>query len=330
MTPWRCCSAARSPALNLLGVTCVMGNVELNKVVPNTLKVLEVAGRTDVPVARGMYQPLNEKQYNAKGVHGDDGMGNLGLPPAQRREEPVHAVEFLRRTLMEAPEPITLIPLAPLTNIAILLLQHPEVMPKIQQMYIMGGAIGMGNAAPATAEFNVRQDPEAADIVFRSGLPIVMYGLEVFRQVTFTRAEAQGLINAGKPAASKLAGQLLTFFMNNFNREAAGIGDAGCVASFIDPAGLSIEPYPVRVELTGTWTHGPNRHRPPPRHHRPADRPGSRPWAPCWMWPWISRPDRYREIFPPCDFELIQTCFYKWNVLHINELNAFPLKSIGL
>ncbi|MCB0096649.1 MAG: nucleoside hydrolase [Caldilineaceae bacterium] len=246
--------AARSPDVNLLGVTCVMGNVELKKVVPNTLKVLEVAGRTDVPVARGMNQPLNEKQYNAKGVHGDDGMGNLGLPPAQRQEEPVHAVEFLRRTLMESPEPITLIPLAPLTNIAVLLLQHPEVLPKIKQLYIMGGAIGMGNAS-ATAEFNVRQDPEAADIVFRSGLPILMYGLEVFRQVTFTRAEAQSFIESGKPAA-KLAGQLLTFFMDNFNRDAAGIGDGGCVASFIDPAGLTIESYPVRVELTGTWTRG--------------------------------------------------------------------------
>ncbi|MBV7327207.1 nucleoside hydrolase [Chloroflexi bacterium TSY] len=246
--------AARSPALNVLGVTCVMGNVELDKVVPNTLKVLQVAGRTDIPVARGMDQPLIEVQNNAKGVHGDDGLGNIGLPEATRAPEAEHAVEFMRRTLMEASEPIALIPLAPLTNIATLLIQHPEVKSKIGQIVFMGGAIGMGNASP-TGEFNVRQDPEAAEIVIRSGLPTVMYGLEVFRQVTFARAEAEEFTRANEPAA-QFAGKILHFMMENFGREYASIGDGGCVASVIDPDGLTTETYPVRVELQGQWTRG--------------------------------------------------------------------------
>ena len=246
--------AAKSPVLNLLGVTCVMGNVEIDKVVHNTLRVLALAGAGDVPVARGMGKPLVEKEYNAKGVHADDGLGGIPLPDPANEPVPEHAVEFLRRNLMLSPKPITLIPLAPLTNIAVLLAQHPEVKEKIKQLIIMGGAFDIGNAS-AVAEFNIRQDPEAADIVFRSGLPIVMYGLEVFRQVKFTREEATELTSTGQ-ATAKFAGQILLFMMDNFGREEASIGDAGAVASAIAPGGLTTETHPVRVELDGTWTRG--------------------------------------------------------------------------
>jgi len=246
--------AMRSPALNVLGLTCVMGNVEIDKVVANTLKVLDVLDAANVPVARGMGRPMLEAQLNAKGVHGEDGLGNLGLPVSTRQPVPEHAVEFLRRTLTAAGTPVALIPLAPLTNIASLLVQHPEVQVKIDQIVLMGGAIGRGNAT-AVAEFNIRQDPEAADIVLRSGLPIVMYTLDVFRQVTFTRAEAEAFIQSDRPAA-QLSGRLLAFMMDNFRREEATIGDAGAVASVIEPAGLTTEQRPVRVELNGQWTRG--------------------------------------------------------------------------
>lgn len=246
--------AARSPALNVLGVSCVMGNVEIDKVVTNTLKVLQLAERTDIPVARGMTQPLVEVQNNAKGVHGDDGLGNIALPEPTRQPEPEHGVEFLRRTLMEATRPVTLVPLAPLTNIATLLLQHPEVKPKIERIVFMGGAIGMGNAS-ATSEFNVRQDPESAEIVICSGVPTTMYGLEVFGRVTFSRAEAT-VMAASEHSTGQLAGNLLLFMMKNFGIEEASIGDGGCVAAVIDPAGLTTERYPVRVELQGKWTRG--------------------------------------------------------------------------
>ena len=246
--------AARSSALTVLGITCVMGNVELDKVVVNTLKVLDVAGASDVPVARGMDRPLVEVERNAKNVHGDDGLGNLKLPEPARWPVPEHAVEFLRHTLTTAPAPVTLIPLAPLTNIATLLVQHPEVKANIERIVLMGGAIGIGNST-AAAEFNVRQDPEAADIVFTSGLPLVMYGLDVFRQVRFNRAEAEAFAQSDRPAA-RLAGSLLIFAMDNFRREEATIGDAGAVASVVEPEGLRVEQWPVRVELNGYWTRG--------------------------------------------------------------------------
>lgn len=246
--------AARSPELNILGVTCVAGNVELDKVVTNTLGVLEIAGRTDIPVARGLAQPLLEIQHNSKGVHGEDGMGNQNLPTPTRQPEAEHAIEFMRRILMASDSPITLIPLAPLTNIATLLLQHPEVKPKIKQIVFMGGTYTMGNAS-ATAEFNVRQDPEASDIVLKSGVPTTMYGLEVFHMVNFSRAEVMNFTKS-ESASMNLAGRLMLFMLDNFGLDEIFIGDSGCVISVIEPEGLITENYPVRVELQGYWTRG--------------------------------------------------------------------------
>ena len=101
----------------------------------------------------------------------------------------------------------------------------------------------------------MRQDPEAADMVICSGVPTVMYGLEVFRRVTFSRAEAEMFVNSDSPSG-QLAGNILLFMMENFGREEASIGDGGCVAAVIDPEGLTTKRYPVRVELQGTWTRG--------------------------------------------------------------------------
>ena len=246
--------ASTSPHLNLIAVTCVHGNVTLDQVVPNTLNVLHHARRTDVPVAAGMDRPLVEPPRHARGVHGDNGIGGLQLPTATRGTELGHAVDYLRRAILDAPRPITLIPLAPLTNIATLLTNHPEVKANIQRIVFMGGAIGSGNAS-ASAEFNVRQDPEAADIVIQSGIPTLMYGLDVFHQVTVTRPDAETLA-ASSDAAARLAGRLLLSRMDAFGRDTALIGDAGCVASLIDPDALATSAHPVRVELEGTWTRG--------------------------------------------------------------------------
>ncbi len=246
--------AATSEELNLLAVTCVHGNVTLDQVVPNTLNVLAAAGRDDVPVVPGADRPLKEPPRHARGVHGSNGLGGLELAPSARAPESEHAVAYLRRRILEAERPVTLVPLAPLTNIAALLTDHPEVRANIERIAFMGGAIGSGNAS-AAAEFNVRQDPEAADIVVQSGLPTLMYGLEVFGQVRLTRAEAETLAGSGNGAAT-LAGRLLLSRMDAFNRDASGLGDAGCVASVIDPGALETATHPVRVELDGTWTRG--------------------------------------------------------------------------
>lgn len=248
--------AALSPDLNLLGVTCVTGNVQVDLVTRNTLQVLDAAGCPDVPVARGRASPLLEKVVSAAYVHGGDGLGDLSgtLPEPSRALSALHAVDFLEQVLRGAAAPVTLIPLGPLSNIATLLLEHPHVHDRIRQIVLMGGAIGMGNAS-AVSEFNIRQDPEAADIVLCSGLDVVMYTWDVFTQVVFTPPEIEDMLRQDSPAA-QLAGRLLQYMQVTFGREAVSIGDAGAVASVIDPAGLTTSRWPVRVELEGRWTRG--------------------------------------------------------------------------
>jgi pyrimidine-specific ribonucleoside hydrolase len=193
-------------------------------------------------------------------VHGDDGLGGANLPPPSRKPVSEDAVAFLRDELRRAEEPVTIIALAPLTNIALLLQSAPDVKRKIKRVALMGGAYEIGNATPV-AEFNLFHDPEAADIVFRSGLPLLMYGLEVFRKVRFTREEATRWFapdgNSSPPRnAAELAAHLLHFAMDNFSRPDATIGDGGCVACVIDPTGLQTARLPVYVETGGNFSRG--------------------------------------------------------------------------
>jgi pyrimidine-specific ribonucleoside hydrolase len=246
--------AVRHPALDLRAITCAGGNAPVDQVVANTLKVLDAAGAGDVPVARGAARPLLEPARDARHVHGLDGMADLGLAESPRRPVEVHAVELLRATIESASRPVTLVPLAPLTNIALLLRTYPACAERIERIVLMGGAALRGNAT-ASAEFNVWHDPEAAAIVLGSGLAVTMYGLDVFYDVTVSRDEAAELTGSQDPAA-RLAGQLLLFSVGRFGGAAATIGDAGAVAAVIDPAGLRTVRHPVRVELAGRWTRG--------------------------------------------------------------------------
>ena len=253
--------AARHPGLDLRAVTCVAGNASLDQVVANTLLVLETAGRTDVPVAGGARRPLLEPAREARHVHGDDGMGDLGLPPSQRGPDPRHAVELLHAVLSaaaDAGEPVTLVPLAPMTNIALLLRMYPDAAHGLARIVFMGGAALVGNAT-AAAEFNVWHDPEAAAVVLDAaaehGIPVTMYGLDVFYDVRVTRAEAAVLLASGDPVA-RLAGGLVTFQCDRFGADDATIGDAGAVCAVLAPDGLSTQGLPVRVELAGSWTRG--------------------------------------------------------------------------
>lgn len=174
--------AARHPELDLKAVTCVGGNVGLDEVVVNTLTVLDAAGRGDVPVARGAALPLLQPVRAAPHVHGKDGLGDLDWPKSSRTPDPRHAVELLRDVLLEAAdsgELITLIPLAPMTNIALLLRTYPQAARGLREIVFMGGAAGIGNAT-ASAEFNIWTDPEAAAVVLAAcgelGVPVTMYG----------------------------------------------------------------------------------------------------------------------------------------------------------
>ncbi|MDQ2757412.1 MAG: nucleoside hydrolase [Actinomycetota bacterium] len=251
--------AATHPDLDLRAVTCVGGNAGLDDVVRNTLTVLDAAGRADVPVARGAARPLLEEPVDARHVHGQDGMGDLDWPASTRRTDPRHAVELLRDVFADAvDDPVTLVTLAPMTNIALLLRTFPDVAGGIREIVFMGGAAAVGNAT-ASAEFNVLHDPEAAAITLDAaaalGIPLTMYGLDVFYEPRVSRAQAATLI-AGGHARAELAGRLIEFQCDRFDNDSATIGDAGAVCAVVDRGALLTELLPVRVELGGSWSRG--------------------------------------------------------------------------
>ena len=256
--------AALHPDLDLRAVTCVGGNAGVDEVVRNTLTVLDVAGRADVPVARGAARPLLDPVSHARHVHGDDGMADLGWPVSRRLPDPRHAVELLRDLLRLAAEGgpddrVTLVTLAPLSNVALLLRTYPEAAAGLREIVVMGGAANVGNAT-ASAEFNVWHDPEAAAIVLQSagelGIPLVMYGLDVFYDVLVTREQAAELIAVGSRGPAELAGRLIDFQCDRFGQPRSTIGDAGAVCAVIDRAALTTRRLPVRVELAGAYSRG--------------------------------------------------------------------------
>jgi pyrimidine-specific ribonucleoside hydrolase len=246
--------AARHPDLDLLAVSCVAGNAGLEQVVENTLRILDVAGAAEIPVAAGARRPLIAPARSASHVHGSDGLGGIALPASERSVDPGGAVEMLRRVILGHPEPVTVVALAPQTNLALLLRTHPEVADNIRRIVFMGGSASGGNAT-AVAEFNVWHDPEAAAIVLDAGVETFMYGLDVFTRVAIPEADADELAARSDPLA-RTVGELLT------RRVAAGpglvteytglIGDAGAVCALVDPDALRIERLPVSVELAGT------------------------------------------------------------------------------
>ncbi|MFJ1972568.1 nucleoside hydrolase [Streptomyces sp. NPDC087903] len=249
--------AVRHPGLDLRAITCVAGNTDVDGVVRNTLTVLEQAGAPGIPVARGAERPLIEPVRTARHVHGQDGMGDLGLPAPTRVPVDVDAVTLLRREILASPRPVTLIPTAPLTNIALLLRTHPEVVRNIERIVFMGGAVATGNATPV-AEFNVWHDPEAAAVLLTAGVPITMYGLDVFKQVLVPAADVERLRASGDPRL-RLAGELLAHrdpATSGDPTPTGGLGDAGAVCAVVDPEGLTTERLPVEVSLAPGPTRG--------------------------------------------------------------------------
>jgi pyrimidine-specific ribonucleoside hydrolase len=253
--------AALHPDLDLRAVTCVGGNAPLEDVVRNTLTVLEVAGRPDVPVGVGAGRPLLEEPTDARHVHGSDGMADLGYPAPGLVPDQRVAVDLLRDTIdaaADAGSPLTLVPLAPMTNAALLARLHPASFARLGRVVFMGGGADVSNAT-AAAEFNVFHDPEAAAVVLDAcavaGVPVTMYGLDVFYAPVVSVEQVERLRGRGT-AVARLAAGLLSFLLRRFGAGAATIGDAGAVASLARPGALRTERLPVRVELAGTWTRG--------------------------------------------------------------------------
>ena len=245
--------AVKHPSIDVLAITCVAGNAPLPQVIDNTLRILDAAEAPEIPVAGGALRPLLAAARSASHVHGEDGLGGITLPPTARVPEQVSAVELMRRTLMESRERVTIVALAPQTNLALLLRTHPEVADRIERIVFMGGSATVGNAT-AVAEFNVWHDPEAAAIVLGSGVPIFMYGLDVFNQVSVPQDAAATLADGDDPlghVVGALLGNRIALSEDATLVYTGLIGDAGAVCSLVEPDALQVEKRPVRVELSG-------------------------------------------------------------------------------
>jgi purine nucleosidase len=192
--------------LDLLGITTVAGNVGLDLTTANALRILEAAGRTDVPVYPGASQPLLRKLCTAEYICGPDGLEGAGLPPPTIAPRDRHAVPFITEILRKAPDrSITLCPIGPLTNLALVFAQEPALAAKVERIVVMGGARDMGNITPA-AEFNFYVDPHAAQIVLESGAPIVLFGLHATHQAVCTVEHVARISALDTPAARAVAG----------------------------------------------------------------------------------------------------------------------------
>lgn len=244
--------AVARPELNLLAVTTVGGNADVRHCTENALRLLHAFGRSDIPVAEGAVGPLTGTVVRATAIHGEGGIGRTVLPASPASPRPEGAVELIAAILRASAEPVAIAPIGPLTNIALLIRLHPDLLGRIAHLSIMGGSIGEGNTT-ASAEFNIYADPEAADIVFRAGIPITMMGLDVTHQATLDAAASRRIAGIGT-GSGRVAAELVDYAIERVGEWYGGtttaIHDAVAVAHLAIPDLVSVADYNVRVDTT--------------------------------------------------------------------------------
>jgi inosine-uridine nucleoside N-ribohydrolase len=250
--------AMRSPELRIEGITPVAGNVPLELTLPNALRMVEIAGRTDIPVAAGASRPLERRLVTATYAHGENGLGGAVFPAPKLQPITDPAADFIRRTVRKYPGEVTLIMLGPQTNVATALASDPGLAMLIKGVVMMGGSLSGGNVTPS-AEFNIYVDPEAARIVFQSGIPLSMVGLDVTRKTALTEAHVQRLEAAGTRVGKAAA--LIARNTIDHNRAQGFLGgpnmhDPLAMAAFLDPTLLTWKDYYVDIETKGELTAG--------------------------------------------------------------------------
>jgi pyrimidine-specific ribonucleoside hydrolase len=246
------------PELRLLAVTTVAGNAGLPETTRNALRVLTLLRRTDIPVAAGAAGPLLRPLHVADNVHGASGLEGADLPEPAFAPRPEGAIELIRAILDASSEPVTIAAVGPLTNIALLVRTHPELLGRIASIRVMGGAITEGNST-ASAEFNIWQDPEAARIVFDCGRPVTLMTLDTTHQALFRAADVERLERLGTRVAAVFA-DLLRFFSRfhaqRYGWDGSPIHDAVTVAHLAVPDLVRTAAYRVDVETTSELTRG--------------------------------------------------------------------------
>ena len=251
--------AVARPEIDLLAVTTVGGNADVTHCTENALRLLHLYGRPDIPVAEGAAGAVIGRVVRATEIHGAGGIGTTVLPTSPATPRPEGAVELMASILRSHPEPVVIAPIGPLTNIALLLRLYPALAARISHLCLMGGSIGDGNVTVA-AEFNIYADPEAAAIVFESGLPITMMGLDVTHQAVLYPAAAARLRGLGTRSGSAAA-ELVEYAIDQVGRwydaPRMAVHDAVAIAHLAFGDLVAVAPYHVAVDIGG----GPARGR---------------------------------------------------------------------
>ncbi|WP_085522734.1 nucleoside hydrolase [Tuberibacillus sp. Marseille-P3662] len=249
--------AAAQPELNILGITTVTGNSDIDKTTMNALKICELVSLTDVVVSKGASEPLVRWRENAPEIHGDSGLDGPELPEPSLSWGEEHGSDTIIRLTKESKEPVTILPTGPLTNIALALSKAPEIKDNIEEIVLMGGGT-FGNWTP-TAEFNIWADPEAAKKVFNSGISTTVMGLDITHQALATK-EVIDQVNAIDNHVANIVGELLTYFASTykevFDFDGAPVHDVLTVAYCVAPELFATKDVNIAVETKGEYTEG--------------------------------------------------------------------------
>ncbi len=251
--------ALASPEVTLEAITTVSGNVSVEQTTRNAITLLTLAGRTDIPVAIGSSQPLVRKRVDAAHVHGENGLGNVQFPEPTVKAVEQHAVDLIIERVMGNPGAITLVPIGPLTNIALAVRREPRIAQRVREVVIMGGAARVpGNVTPS-AEFNIFADPHAAHVVFHAGWPLRLVSLDVTTQVMLHRQQIAALAAQGGKQATAIKA-MMAYYFDVFGQTSGSTAfqmhDPLCLAAAFQPDLITWEPAFVDVELAGTLTFG--------------------------------------------------------------------------
>ncbi|MGX0002106.1 ribonucleoside hydrolase RihC [Staphylococcus cohnii] len=245
--------ALNHPEFDLKMISTVNGNVGIEKTTANALK-LKRFFNSDIPVHRGASQPLLSDIVDASDVHGESGMEGYTFPEINESDlDSTHAVEAMRDVLLKSETPITLIPIGPLTNIALLLLTYPEVKTFIKEIVLMGGSASRGNVT-SLAEFNIYCDPEATQIVFNSGLPLTMIGLDVARSSSLTHDTINELNSIND--TGKMLHQLFKHYRGDDFEKGINVYDAYTLLYLLHPEHFDVREADVQIETDGKLTKG--------------------------------------------------------------------------
>ncbi len=252
--------ALASPELDVVGITCVAGNVELDLTTTNACMICELAEMPDTMVYAGAVKPISRPLVTAKHVHGRTGLDGIELPKPKMEISDLHAADFIVDTLMASEnEKITLCALGPLTNLATAITKEPKIKPKIDKIVLMGGGFFEGGNITPAAEFNIFVDPEAASIVLKSGVEIVMIPLDATHKVLATSHFIKRVSKIGSNSALAIAG-LLSFFgrydSKKYGFDGAPLHDPNVIAYLLNPEYYDGKDINVEIELNSELTLG--------------------------------------------------------------------------